>query len=81
MKNLVILFASVQIGFVPAARTVFAGEPIVPDAGRPNVLLLTADDLGYGSLGVTGCTIQGITPHLDQLAARGPVNHALMSDA
>ena len=60
MKKLIILFASVQIGFVPAAPRLFGDEPRVPDGGRANVLLLTVDDLGYGSLGVTGCTIQGI---------------------
>ena len=71
MKNLVILFAFVQIGFIPAARPLLAGQSSDLGGGRPNVLLLTADDLGYGSLGVTGCTIQDITPHLDQLAAQG----------
>lgn len=39
-------------------------------AARPNVLLLVADDLGYGDVGVYGC--QDIpTPNIDAMAARG----------
>ena len=38
---------------------------------RPNVVLLTADDLDYHTLGVTGCRIPGITPCLDRLASEG----------
>ncbi|HYJ78568.1 MAG TPA: sulfatase-like hydrolase/transferase, partial [Longimicrobiaceae bacterium] len=37
---------------------------------RPNVLLIMADDLGYGDLGVTGRTDYG-TPAIDQLAREG----------
>ncbi len=40
-----------------------------------NVLLITADDLNYDSLGVYGCRIPNITPNLDRLAARGLVFH------
>jgi len=40
-------------------------------AAPPNILLITADDMDYGSLGVTGCTIPGITPNLDRLASEG----------
>ena len=38
---------------------------------RPNVLLITADDMNWDSLGVTGCTIPGISPNLDKLASQG----------
>ncbi len=38
---------------------------------RPNVLLITADDMNYDSLGVTGCQTPGITPNLDKLASEG----------
>ncbi|MDM8005827.1 MAG: sulfatase [Phycisphaerae bacterium] len=39
--------------------------------GRVNVLLITADDLNYDSLGVTGCKVPEITPHIDRLASEG----------
>ncbi len=43
-----------------------------PAAGEPlNVLLITVDDMGWDSLGVTGSPIPNITPNIDRLAAEG----------
>ncbi len=39
-------------------------------AARPNVLVIVADDLGYGDIGVHGGRAVP-TPHLDALAAAG----------
>ena len=39
-------------------------------AERPNVVLILADDLGYGSLGCYG-NEAAKTPHVDRLAAQG----------
>nr|WP_245189644.1 sulfatase [Lunatimonas salinarum] len=36
-----------------------------------NVLLITADDLNYNSVGAYGCEVENITPNLDKLAAGG----------
>ncbi|OYV06682.1 MAG: sulfatase [Verrucomicrobiales bacterium VVV1] len=41
-----------------------------PASRRPNIVLILADDLGYGDLGVTGSK-QISTPHIDLLAAEG----------
>jgi hypothetical protein len=38
------------------------------EANPPNVLLITADDLGWDSLGCTGNPLERISPNLDQLA-------------
>lgn len=38
---------------------------------RPNILLITVDDMNWDSLGVTGCKIPGISPNIDALAKRG----------
>ncbi|MDR2849732.1 MAG: sulfatase [Verrucomicrobiota bacterium] len=47
--------------------TASAQEPKKP----LNVLLITADDMNYDALGVTGCKIKAITPHIDSLAKQG----------
>jgi len=38
---------------------------------RPNVLLITADDMDYGSLGVHGSKVPDVTPNIDRLASEG----------
>ena len=39
-------------------------------APKPNIVLIFADDLGYGDLGCYGAT-KVKTPHIDKLAAEG----------
>ena len=51
----------------PASRFV---EVINEAAARPNVVLILADDLGYGDLGVQGSRAID-TPHIDRIAAEG----------
>jgi len=42
-----------------------------PNAKRPNILLITADDMNCDSVGAYGCKTPEITPNIDRLAARG----------
>jgi arylsulfatase A-like enzyme len=56
-----LLAATLILAFVSAAR---AAEP------PPNVVLILADDLGWGDVGFNGRT-DWATPNLDRLAARG----------
>ena len=43
------------------------------DSPRPNVLIILADDMGYGDVGVLNPDSQIPTPHLDKLANEGLV--------
>src|SRR5438067_2305330 len=57
------------LAFVAA---IFLGKPVLAaDAPRkPNVVILLADDIGYGDVGCFGAT-KIKTPNLDKLAAQG----------
>ena len=47
-----------------------AATPTALDVGPPNILLINADDLGYGDLGCYGATRLS-TPNIDRLAREG----------
>jgi N-sulfoglucosamine sulfohydrolase len=51
------------------------GSAAAPAEQVPNVLLITADDLNYDSVGAYGCDVPGITPHIDRLAREGLLFH------
>ncbi len=47
---------------------------VAPDchaSERLNVVLITVDDMNCDSVGIFGCPIRGITPHIDRLARQG----------
>lgn len=59
------LTAAGLAGLMPASRAAAA-----PIASRPNLVLIMADDLGYGDLGCFGST-KIATPNIDRLARQG----------
>lgn len=66
MRRPLLLFA-LLLGALPACRST-SGPPTQP---LPNLVLLYADDLGYGDLGCYQPEGRIPTPHLDRLAAEG----------
>ena len=72
-----LLLPRVLAAALAAAASLSAGDARSPEAaapqraaGRPNIVLIHADDLGYGDLGSYGQT-KFATPNLDRLAAQG----------
>ncbi len=51
-------------------RPPYAGTPPAVEKRRPNIVLIAADDLGYGETGMQG-NREIDTPHIDALAAGG----------
>jgi arylsulfatase A-like enzyme len=62
MKHLLLLIT----GFAALSGSAIAA----PAGGRPNVVVIMADDLGYGDLSCYGAT-RIATPHCDRLAREG----------
>ena len=62
--------ASALLPFVPAAAKSQKGNPSVDNRQQPNVIIIYADDLGYGDLECFGATrVQ--TPNVNKLAESG----------
>ncbi|MEM8971684.1 MAG: sulfatase [Pseudomonadota bacterium] len=48
-------------------------------ADKPNLIVITMDDMNWDSMGAYGSPIENITPHMDQMAAEGMrFEHAYM---
>ena len=59
-----------QVGFTLVALLFMAASEVTAEADNPNVIVLLADDLGYGELGCQG-NEEIPTPHIDSIAANG----------
>ena len=59
-KSLLLLSSALAVASAPAAAP-----------SRPNILLILADDLGYGDVGCYNDQAKVATPHLDRLALEG----------
>lgn len=49
---------------------VLACGSVLATAAKPNVLIITVDDMSCDSVGVFGCRLPGTTPNIDRLSAR-----------
>ncbi len=64
------LIALAILGWLPLPSTQAADVGSMPSSSKPNIIIILADDLGYGSLGCYGAT-KVKTPNLDKLATEG----------
>ena len=55
----------------PARFLLALALAVAARAAQPNILVILADDLGWGELGCQGFTREVPTPHIDSLAANG----------
>lgn len=51
--------------------SIFAVNTIAQRQERPNILLITADDMNWNSVGVYNCPVPETTPNIDRLASEG----------
>ena len=66
--------ARITIAFL--ATSLFCCLGLLADANadeftKPNILIVTVDDMNCDSVGVFGCDLPDTTPHIDQLAKEG----------
>jgi arylsulfatase B len=65
-----IVVSCVVGSFVVADESLSAERPLSAERRQPNVVVILADDLGYGELGCQG-NWQIPTPHIDSIASQG----------
>jgi arylsulfatase A len=69
-RSLLLLGAACAASAFAASACAAGPDPGSPTPERPNIVLINADDLGYGDLGCYGATLLR-TPNLDRLAREG----------
>ena len=75
--SVIAVLSGVLLGGLPDAEAGAGVRQVRVGAGHPNVVILLADDLGYGDLGCYGHpTIR--TPNLDRMAGRGDEAHPVL---
>lgn len=57
--------------FLFAVSVLASLQPVRAAADRPNIVILYADDMGYGDLAIQNPESRIRTPHLDRLAREG----------
>ena len=64
---------NVQSALLCVPKMLFHGlvQGIMRMSERPNILLITADDMNWDAVGAYGCPVAETTPNIDQLAAQG----------
>jgi arylsulfatase A-like enzyme len=67
----VCLVATALLLSLPGVGLTLARQDDLPPGRRPNIVVIVADDLGYGELTCQGYTKQIPTPHIDSIAANG----------
>jgi len=70
MQGRVFILATLLIGVSSQVATLVAQRGAQRPAGKPNVVLILMDDMGYGDIGSYGVT-DAQTPNLDRLAREG----------
>ena len=69
MKLLTLLFIHTSLFTIHSAA---AAESSQGKHSTPNVIVIMADDLGYGDVGCYGAKLENVkTPNIDRLAERG----------
>lgn len=68
--TLCLLAALAVSGQDPSPAVPAAVPSAAPAGARPNIILILADDLGYGDIGPFG-SVKNRTPHLDRMAKEG----------
>ncbi|MCG8650682.1 MAG: arylsulfatase [Pirellulales bacterium] len=59
------------VGWAAVVALAWGGSPVAEAKPSPNILLILADDLGYGDVGCYNSQSKVPTPNLDRLASQG----------
>jgi arylsulfatase A-like enzyme len=72
-RRIVTMFVAAAMLALPALLFVQSAKDAAAatKAGRPNIIVILADDLGYADLGAQGLSSDVKTPNIDSLAANG----------
>jgi N-sulfoglucosamine sulfohydrolase len=70
-RRITLLFVCLTVSSACGRTSTARSDVAQPQQDRPNILLITVDDLDWKSLGLTGNPMPGISPNIDRLASEG----------